>query len=397
MQSFACVCLTAPFAEWLNNACKRLKIEGRRTAMNIGYIEHVSIIGGAQRMFEILFHGLRETEFAPQVSCPEPGAFVELLRGKGVPVELHALVQPSGFAPLQTMRAFREWSAFIKKNNIALIHANHLHGGRSAILAAAALHIPVICHVHFPLPEDYFHWAFRFLPKPAGVIFCSQELQQDNGAFLSKYIPSARQWVVHNGIIAQNFTPTQAQNAVPRIGIIANLYQRKGHEDFLDMAAILTKNGRNAVYDIIGGDVFDAPRQPHLEAYAAKLGLTERVTFHGQVADVKALLGQLDIMVCASHQEAFPVSILEAMACAKPVVATNVNGIPEAVEDGKTGLLTPPYAPQQLAEAVTKLLDDAPLRLAMGKNGRARVEQYFSCEAYTAATIKAYREVLPRA
>lgn len=362
--------------------------------MNIGYIENVSEIGGAERMFEILFHGLRKTEFTPYLSCPGPGAFVETIRARQIAVEYRQLWQPGIVDPISTFRAWREWSQFIGNNNLQLLHTSNLHGGRSAIVAAAMRHIPVVCHMHFPLEDNYCRWIFKRLPKPAGFVFCSRELQEDTGNILRKYYPAAKQWVVHNGVKIEEFVPTTASNPTPRIGIIANLQKRKGHEDFLNMAAMLTQQGKKAVYDIIGGDVFQEPRQEYLRNYTKELGLTDRVIFHGQVSDVKALLAQLDIVICASHQEAFPVSILEAMACAKPVVSSNVNGIPEAIEDGKTGFLVPPHAPDALANAAAKLLDSPELRNEMGKNGRQRVEQYFSCDAYTAGITRIYRELL---
>ncbi len=362
--------------------------------MNIGYIENVSEIGGAERMFEILFHGLRKTELTPYLSCPGPGAFVDAMREKQIAVEFHKLWQPGVFDPLSTLRAWRGWLHFIVRHHLALLHTSNLHGARSAILAAAIRHIPVVCHMHFPVAEEYCRWIFRGLPKPAGFIFCSRELQEDSGRFLQHNYPSSKQWVVHNGVKIEEFMPTTARNATPRIGIIANLQQRKGHEDFLNMAAILTQKGKNAVYDIIGGDLFQEPRQAYLTGYARELGLAERAIFHGQVSDVKALLGQLDIVVCASHQEAFPVSILEAMACGKPVVSTNVNGIPEAIEEGRTGFLVPPHAPQALADAVATLLDHPQLRQEMGQQARRRVERYFSCDAYTAGIVSIYQELV---
>ncbi|GAK51412.1 glycosyltransferase [Candidatus Moduliflexus flocculans] len=362
--------------------------------MNIGYIEHFSGIGGGQRMLEILLDGLQGTEFVPYVSCPGQGEFVDLLRSKNISVEFHKLIQPSRKNPFLLIDAFREWSSFIRPHRFALIHVNHLHGGRSVMPAAFWHKTPVVCHVHFPLEEAYCRWVFNFLPKPAGFIFCSHELQQDSGAHLKKYYPHARQWVVHNGVDVSRFVPSQTSNDISRIGIIANLQKRKGHEDFLEMAARLTRQGKSAIYDIIGGDVYGETRQEALLDYARQLGISDRVIFHGQMADVRPVLSQLDILVCTSYQEAFPVSILEAMACGKPVVSTNINGIPEAIDEGQTGFLVPPHAPEALANAVTILLDHPELRNEMGLNGRRRVEQYFSCDAYTAGIIHIYRELL---
>ena len=160
------------------------------------------------------------------------------------------------------------------------------------------------------------------------------------------------------------------------------------------MAALLTQQGNNVMYDIIGGDVYGEARQDALRTYTQQLGIHDRVIFHGQVADVCPILSQLDILVCTSYQEAFPVSILEAMACGKPVVSTNVNGIPEAVTEGQTGFLVPPHAPEALARAVTTLLDHPDLREKMGLAGRRRVEEYFSRTAYAAGIMRIYRELL---
>ena len=131
-----------------------------------------------------------------------------------------------------------------------------------------------------------------------------------------------------------------------------------------------------------------------LEDYARALGIQKYVVFHGHVSQVAPLIKQLDIVVCASHIEPFGLCLIEGMACQKPIVATRVGGIPEVVEDGKTGLLVPPHAPEALANAVAELLDSPELRRKMGQNGRRRVEQYFSCAAYTAGIMQIYQELI---
>ena len=110
--------------------------------------------------------------------------------------------------------------------------------------------------------------------------------------------------------------------------------------------------------------------------------MADRVTFHGQVSNVRELLAGLDVFVCASHEEAFPVSILEAMACARPIVSTNVNGIPEAIEHERSGLLVPPQAPEALADAVGGLLTDEPRRRSLGDAARARVTDRFTTKHF---------------
>lgn len=362
--------------------------------MNVGYVENVSEIGGAERMLEILLQGVRKRGIVPFTTCPEPGKFPEVLAAQGFQVAFQSLLQPSWRHPILTVRGYLAWTRLIQTGAWRIIHANSYHGARSVLPAASRLRVPVVCHVHFPWGRDYLNWLFRGLPKPAGFIFCSDDLRRHSGRVLEAAYPDAKQWVVHNGIDITKFAPSLSGNTVPRIGIVANLQLRKGHDEFLKMASILTRQGHNARYEIIGGDLFQEPRQPGLAALARDLGIGDRVTFHGQVANVANLLAGLDIVVCASHEEAFPVSILEAMACEKPVVSTNVNGIPEAIEDGVTGLLVPPKAPGALASAVSSLLTAPDLASRLGAAGRARVLARFTNAHFVEGVLSAYDELL---
>jgi len=110
------------------------------------------------------------------------------------------------------------------------------------------------------------------------------------------------------------------------------------------------------------------------------LGLEEVVTFTGLRRDVPELLGLFDLFVLQSLWEGFGLVLAEAMAMSKAVVATDVDAIPEVVEDRVTGLLVPPRDSQTLAAQIIRLLDDPDLRARMGANGRRRVEGHFTSE-----------------
>ncbi|MBD3309036.1 glycosyltransferase [candidate division KSB3 bacterium] len=362
--------------------------------INIGYIVNAAKIGGANRSMETLARGLRGTQFASYFAVPAPGPMIDLLRSLDLPVEVHELSQPAWTEPVQTYRHWREWGAFLDAHQLGLVHANGLHAGRSVVLAAAVRKIPLLCHIRFHITQDYCRWIFRRLPKPAGFIFISQAIQDEVGLWLSQACPAARQWIVYNGVDTQTFTPAPISNAIPRIGIIANLQPIKGHEDFLDMAALLTQAGKHVHYDIIGADVQQQGRFEALTAYADQLGLADNVHFHGHVSNVAEVAKQLDIVVCASHVEPFGRCLIEGMACGKPVVATRVGGIPEVIADRHTGLLVPAHDPRALAEAVTALLEDETMRTTMGIQGRQRVERLFSSEAHSTAMLNIYEEVL---
>src|SRR5205085_1331621 len=171
---------------------------------------------------------------------------------------------------------------------------------------------------------------------------------------------------------------------VPRIISIGRLVAFKGFEYLIDACAELTHRGLDFSCEIIG----DGPRRGNLEARIRKLNLSDRVHLLGSLSQGAVLekLRSADIFALASVTDAqgasdvFPTVIIEAMATARPVVSTQLAGIPESVVDGETGLLVPPEDTMALAEALGRLIEDPKLRLHYGRAGRARIEQHFRIE-----------------
>ncbi len=137
----------------------------------------------------------------------------------------------------------------------------------------------------------------------------------------------------------------------------------------------------------------DGPLLPALRARAAALGLEGRVLFPGHQPEVAPYLQALDVFVLSSWSEGLPMSLLEAMAAGKPIVATAVGGVPEVVRDGREGRLVPPGAPDALADALLELTADADGRRAMGAAARARVEEGFSIAATGPQYVTLYHEL----
>ncbi|MGH7860542.1 MAG: glycosyltransferase family 4 protein, partial [Candidatus Binatia bacterium] len=127
-----------------------------------------------------------------------------------------------------------------------------------------------------------------------------------------------------------------------------------------------------------------------------RLRISAEVRFLGYQQRVDDLMNELDVVVSASHVEPFGRTIIEAMACGKPVVATRVGGVPEIVVEGTTGLLVDPGAPRQLADAAERLLRDERLRSEMGANGRKRVIEDFSLESHVEAILAVYERLAER-
>lgn len=129
-------------------------------------------------------------------------------------------------------------------------------------------------------------------------------------------------------------------------------------------------------------------------ALSQSLGISKQVSFLGDRRDVPQLLSRAQIFVLSTHYEGLPISILEAMRAGLPVIASEVNGIPEEVIDGKTGLLVPPKDAAALAKAIDNLIQSPMLRQQMGQAGRERFEQEFSLEQMIVKTKAVYDEIL---
>src|SRR2546421_1161803 len=192
---------------------------------------------------------------------------------------------------------------------------------------------------------------------------------------------------VYNGMDLTRFSPPNEEvsiNQVPRIISIGRLVAFKGFEYLIDACAELVRRGLEFTCEIIG----DGPLRGDFEARIRKLNLSDRVHLLGSLSQGAVLekLRSADIFALASvtdkqgASDVFPTVIIEAMAAARPVVSTQLAGIPESVVDGETGLLVPPEDTMALAEALGRLIEDPKLRLHYGRAGRARIEQHFRIE-----------------
>lgn len=144
--------------------------------------------------------------------------------------------------------------------------------------------------------------------------------------------------------------------------------------------------------DLIG----DGPRRADIVALATALGVADRVHFLGARNDVTAILGRADIYALVSHWEGFPRSILEAMRAGLPVVASDVGGVAEAVQPGKTGFLVPADDGQVLAARLELLIKDRQLRQALGSAGRRSYDENFHFELMFDHTMDVYKSIIDK-
>jgi len=204
--------------------------------------------------------------------------------------------------------------------------------------------------------------------------------------------------VVPNGVDPKKFRPFNGlENIKRQIGIegklcvlfVGRLIPRKGLPYLIEAASNITKQIDETAFVIVG----DGPLRKHLMSYAERLNLSEKFAFLGDVNEniLPSLYNCADVFVLPSIQEGQGIALLEAQATAKPVVAFNVGGVPEAILEGQTGLLTKPDS-LELSNALLKLLSDRSLRERMGGKGRDFVVDHFSWDICARRMMQVYRE-----
>jgi glycosyltransferase involved in cell wall biosynthesis len=210
------------------------------------------------------------------------------------------------------------------------------------------------------------------------------------------HVPPHKLEVIYNAIPTARFDrpacpefrrTLSAMEERPIVLTIARLDEQKGLKYLLQTAQSVP----DAVFVLVG----DGPERSALESQAQSLGVDGHVVFLGHRQDIPDLLANCDLFVLPSLFEGLPVSVLEAMAAGKPVIASDIGGTDEAVVHGVSGLLVPPGDAEALAAAIQKLLLDAPLRQEFGKAGKARAVSVFSAESMVQRVSSLYEALAP--
>lgn len=217
------------------------------------------------------------------------------------------------------------------------------------------------------------------------------------------HVPAEQISVIHSGIDPAPFAHAPTGHLRPAIGAapgdhmlvcVANFDPAKRHDLLLD--AVSRLQPRRTTHLVLVGDSTSHGRSDSALAVVRAGQLPNGVRVHplGRRSDVPAIFADADISLLASDWEGLPVSVMESMAAGLPVVATRVGGVPELVEDGVTGLLTPPGDAARLAAAVDTLLHAPDLRRQMGAAGEARLRAHFSVDHASAALLAVYARLL---
>ena len=311
-------------------------------------------------------------------------------------------------APRTEMDLSAAWkfSRVIKRLAPDVIHAHDPHGVALAALAlsmgsAAAKGGPTPAlvaarRVDFHLKGNSFsRWKYRQVDV---FIAASEAIRQ---MLVADGVPDDRTVTVHEGIDVEHVLAAPPVNVheafwlphgAPVVGNVAALVPHKGQRYLIDAAHLVVQQLPDARFVILGeGELRD-----HLEKQVHEHHLEKHVLLPGFRTDVLGCIKGFDLFVMSSITEGLGTSLLDAMACARPIVATRAGGIPEIVEDGVNGLLAPVRDHHALAEAMVRALKDPDLRRRLGEAGFARVNQRFTVERMVSETADVYARVAGR-
>jgi len=320
------------------------------------------------------------------------GGLEPRLRAAGVAT--HAIARPAGFQPKVLARMYR----LFRREGAAVVLTHHLgqllYSAIGARLAGGRLlHVE---HEVYTLASAKAKRRLRIAARLADrVVGVSEEV----GEFLIREVglPAAKVMVIRNGVDLERFAPPAGGERaalgvpadVPVIGTVGRLDPVKDHGTLLTAFRLVRKLVPGAVLVIIG----DGEMRPELEASVEFYGLERNVKFLGERFDVASLLPGIDVFVLSSINEGLSLALLEAMACARPVVTTDVGAAATVVGDSGAGLLVPPKDPDALSTALTHILEDKKDAARMGATARRMVEERYNLRETVGAYLSLCRAV----
>jgi len=361
-------------------------------------------VGGGQRHLADLVARLDRRRFDVTVACGRQGPLAEELRQKRIPVVT---------LPVRRNGDLRYLWGVYRLLRQGRFHILHVHGGvagvwgrLAAFLAGTPLRVYTLHGIHYlhfshRLLGGVYRFVERLLAYGTDRIICVSQADLRKG-MRAKVIPNNRGRVVPNGIDPRRFdgvspippkhlrkTLGLGEQVGPIIGTVARLHPQKGLSYLLQATRLLRMDFPKLQVLILG----DGPLEGSLKAEAQRLGIASVVHFLGVRSDVVSILSCMEVFVLPSLWEGLPISLLEAQALGRPVVATAVDGTTEVVEDGRTGVLVPPKDPEALAGGVAFLLRNPEQAARLAKAGREKVRRKYDLAHMIQATEQLYLEL----
>jgi len=367
------------------------------TKIKVVHLVESMKVGGLERVIALIADHLNKDKYHFELWCIyEGGEIADELNKKGVSVKV--LNIPNYYNPINIFKL----ANLIKKEKPAIVHTHTYFSNTITRLALKLAKGPIVfTHIH-NIYSDYTArnlWIERWLsPISDKIIPCSDAVKRF--VLNKERIPPERVLTIHNGVPLERFEENVDVGAIRNslalkehdrvLILVAALRPKKGHQYLIEAMGNIAKNFKDVKCLIVGG----GPLRKELEKQVESLNLEKAVIFCGTRDDVPHLLKAADIFVLPSLTEGLPLVTAEAMAAGLPVVATDVGGTGEVVQDGVTGLLVPSKDVKALTEAVEVLLND-PLKMKqLGQAGYQLSHKDFAAEVMVQKIEQLYAEFL---
>ena len=382
----------------LDSSCADAPIADRAIQQNTIHALHLvngEHYSGAERVQDLLAARLPNNGCEVGFVCVKPRRFPAARESKDTP--LFEMPMRGRF----DLRVVKRITALIREGGYDLVHA---HTPRTALvgrLAARRAGVPFLYHVHSPAGRDSTR---RVLNRINAMVEWAAVRDADRLIAVS---PSLRQYMIASGVPAErvscvpNGVPVsvtrrdrQAPEGTWMLGTVALFRPRKGVEVLLEALAVLRSRGVNVRLRAVGG--FEtAAYEWSVHSLAERLGLADAIDWIGFTRGVNRELAKMDLFVLPSlFGEGMPMVVLEAMAAGVPVVASRVEGVPDAVAHRQTGLLVEPNSVSQLARAIEEFVSGGVDYAALSRGARSRHAESFSDNTMAAGVAAVYRDVL---
>jgi len=361
-------------------------------------------IRGSERCLLDLLTHLDRNRFRPILWCNAEMLAAEV-RKLDIPVEVTPFTilfhwVPPRFAFRRYLSQVRKGRELVRRHGIRLLHSNSAAPTQWLFPVARSARIPLVTHIH----ARYFEWdrftlGLHQTTLAVGVTHgCIEGLIADG-------FPGSRTTTIYNGVDLSTWQGHDLRGLRGELGIgaeeivitqVGSLIRRKGHDllfrAFADLKRLRPERGLRLV--IVG----DGPDRPAIEALARELGIAGSVHFLGFIAPPPGVVFRdvSDIGVSPSRGEGFGLTVIEAGAAGRPVVATDTTGMREILTDGESGLIVPVEDSASLGRALLRLVDDAELRRRLGGRLHAVVQERFLIERYVEGLEEAYTRLLAR-
>lgn len=350
--------------------------------------------GGEKQVFHLASQ-LPADEFRSVIAAPQKSALFDKAVENGIPV---VRLRSTGELSL---RQYFDLKYAVKKYQAQLIHVHTSHGLISAAMVRDIAKLPVKV-IYSRRTDFHLRTGFLGISRKKYLWGTDQILSVSDGikrVLIEDGIPESRIQTIYSGIdidaLTHNADGTRfrhefeiPENAVV-VGMVAAFAPHKDPFNFIEAARIIHTSHPDVWFVFAGaGSMWD-----EVNTRISQTSLASRFILPGFRRDVPDILNALDVFCISSREEGLCTSILDAMAMSLPVASTLAGGIPEAVEDGVTGLLAPVGDSKALAENISQLIDDRQLRTVMGQAGRNRAEAMFNIRYTVEKTAAFYRKL----